>query len=69
MKPVALVTGIVSDHRVEPFRILSEREDVEILSWQEPRRYSQLEAARQTGSGRYRAVIGGLGGRVALPAT
>ncbi|HVI16756.1 MAG TPA: glycosyltransferase family 4 protein [Gaiellales bacterium] len=68
MKPVALVTGVVSDHRVEPFRILSERENVELLSWQEPRRHSQLEAARLAGSGRYRAVIGGLGGRVALPA-
>ena len=69
MKPVALVTGVVSDHRVEPFRILAEREGVEVLSWQEPRRYSQLQAARLAGSGRYRAVIGGLGGRVALPAS
>ena len=69
MKPVALVTGVVSDHRVEPFRILAEREDVEVLSWQEPRRYSQLEAARRAGSGRYRAIIGGLGGRIALPAS
>jgi glycosyltransferase involved in cell wall biosynthesis len=69
LKPVALVTGVVSDHRVEPFRILAEREDVEVLSWQEPREHSQLEAARLAGSGRYRAVIGGLGGRVALPAT
>ena len=69
MKPVALVTGIVSDHRVEPFRIMAEREDVEILSCEEPRRYSQLEAALRVGSGRYRAVIGGLGGRVAVPAT
>ena len=69
MKPVALVTGVVSDHRVEPFRILAEREQVEVLSWQEPRAYGQLEAARLAGSGRYRAVIGGLGGRVALPAT
>ena len=69
MKPVALVTGVVSDHRIEPFRILAEREGVEVLSWQEPREHSQLEAARLAGSGRYRAVIGGLGGRVALPAT
>ena len=69
MKPVALVTGVVSDHRVEPFRILAEREDVEVLSWDEPRRYGQLDAARRAGSGRYRAVIGGLGGRVALPAS
>jgi glycosyltransferase involved in cell wall biosynthesis len=69
LKPVALVTGVVSDHRVEPFRILAERENVEVLSWQEPRDYGQLEAARLAGSGRYRAVIGGLGGRAALPAT
>jgi glycosyltransferase involved in cell wall biosynthesis len=68
LKPVALVTGVVSDHRVEPFRILAEREGVEVLSWQDPPRYSQLQAARLAGSGRYRAVIGGLGGRVALPA-
>jgi glycosyltransferase involved in cell wall biosynthesis len=69
LKPVALVTGVVSDHRVEPFRILAERENVEVLSWQEPREHSELEAARLAGSGRYRAVIGGLAGRVALPAT
>ncbi|HEX6712826.1 MAG TPA: glycosyltransferase [Thermoleophilaceae bacterium] len=69
MKPIALVTGVVSDHRVEPFRILAEREGVEVLSWHEPRRYGQLEAARLAGSGRYRAVIGSLGGRVALPAS
>jgi glycosyltransferase involved in cell wall biosynthesis len=69
LKPVALVTGVVSDHRVEPFRILAERENVEVLTWQDPARYGQLEAARLAGSGRYRAVIGGLGGRVALPAS
>src|SRR3954447_12509132 len=68
LKPVALVTGVVSDHRVEPFRILADREDVDVLSWQDPRRYGQLEAARLAGSGRYRAVIGGVGGRGALPA-
>jgi glycosyltransferase involved in cell wall biosynthesis len=73
LKPVALVTGVVSDHRVEPFRMLAERENVEVLAWDEPapgdRRYGQLEVARAVASGRYRAVIGGLGGRVALPAT
>jgi glycosyltransferase involved in cell wall biosynthesis len=69
VKPAALVTGVVSDYRVEPFRVLAERENVEVLSWQEPREHSQLEAARLAGSGRYRAVIGGLGGRVALPAS
>ena len=69
MKPVALVTGVVSEHRLEPFRLLAEREDVEVLSWHEPAEHSQLEAARLAGSDRYRAVICGLGGRVALPAT
>jgi glycosyltransferase involved in cell wall biosynthesis len=69
LKPVALVTGVVSDHRIEPFRILAERENVEVLSWQDPRDYGQLEAARIAGSGRYRAVIGGIGGRIALPAS
>jgi glycosyltransferase involved in cell wall biosynthesis len=78
LKPVALVTGVVSDYRVAPFRILAEHEDVEILAWEDAgpadaglpvRRLSQLGAARAVASGRYRAVIGGLGGRVALPAT
>ena len=71
MKPVALVTGVVSDHRLEPFRILAEREQVEVLPWDDPgpyERVTQAGAARAIGSGRYRAVIGGLGGRVALPA-
>lgn len=78
MKPVALVTGIVSDHRVAPFAALHEREQIEVLAWDDPgpaesglpvRRTTQREAAKLVASGRYRAVIGGLGGRVALPAT
>lgn len=73
MKPAALVTGVVSDHRIKPFRLLAEREDVEILAWDEPGPFgpkrSQAEVARKVASGGYRAVIGGLGGRVALPAT
>jgi glycosyltransferase involved in cell wall biosynthesis len=77
VKPVALVTGVVSDHRIAPFRALAEREDIEILAWEDPgpaeselpvRRVSQRQVARLADSGRYRAVIGGLGGRVALPA-
>jgi glycosyltransferase involved in cell wall biosynthesis len=77
VKPAALVTGVVSDHRVEPFRALAELEDVEILAWEDPgpersglpvRKVSQLQAAYLSGSGRYRAVIAGLGGRIALPA-
>jgi glycosyltransferase involved in cell wall biosynthesis len=77
LKPVALVTGVVSDHRVEPFLALAAREDIEILAWDDPgpagsglpvRKVSQAGAARLVASGRHRAVIGGLGGRVALPA-
>ena len=76
MKPVALVTGVVSDHRVEPFRALDERERIEILAWDDPgprdsglpvRPVTQRQVARLVAGGHYRAVIGGLGGRVALP--
>jgi glycosyltransferase involved in cell wall biosynthesis len=66
VKPVALVTGEVSPYRAEPFRLLDEAEGVEVLAWRET---GQLAAARAVASGRHRAVIAGLGGRVALPAT
>lgn len=66
MKPVALVTGEVSPYRREPFRLLDEAEGVEVIAWREA---GQLQAARLVGSGRYRAVIAGLGGRIALPAS
>jgi glycosyltransferase involved in cell wall biosynthesis len=78
VKPVAVVTGVVSDHRVEPFRALHEREQIEILAWGDAgpedaglpvRRTTQRQAARLAASGRYRAVIGGLAGRLALPAS
>jgi glycosyltransferase involved in cell wall biosynthesis len=67
MKPVALVTGTVSDYRREPFRLLSEAEPggVEVLDWDGK---DQRAIYRRIASGRYRAVIGGIGGRVALPA-
>jgi glycosyltransferase involved in cell wall biosynthesis len=39
---------------------------VEVLAWADGG-ITQLEAARRAGSGRYRAVICGLGGRIALP--
>lgn len=77
MKPVALVTGIVSDHRVEPFAALHGREEIEILAWDDPgprdsglpvRTLRQRGVARAISAERHRAVIGGLGGRVALPA-
>jgi glycosyltransferase involved in cell wall biosynthesis len=66
VKPVALVTGEVSPYRAEPFRLLADAEEVEAIAWRET---GQLEAARRIARGRYRAVIAGLGGRVALPAT
>lgn len=78
MRPVALVTGELSPYRREPFRLLAEAEGVEVLAYRDPgpavpgltvTRTSQLGAARLIGSGRYRAVIYGLGGRVALPAS
>jgi glycosyltransferase involved in cell wall biosynthesis len=72
------VTGEVSPYRAEPFRMLAEAEGVEVVAWAGPgpdvpgltvRRMSQAGAARLVASGRYRAAICGLGGRVALPAT
>jgi glycosyltransferase involved in cell wall biosynthesis len=77
-RPACLVTGVVADYRAEPFRLLGEAEDLEVIAWEDSgprdegvrvRSAGQLEAARLVGSGRYRAVICGLGGRVALPAT
>lgn len=78
MKPVALVTSVVTDYREQPFRMLAEAEGLEVLAFADGRRehlglvvrhVSQRGAARLVASGRYRAVICGLGGRVALPAT
>jgi glycosyltransferase involved in cell wall biosynthesis len=66
MKPVALVTGEVSPYRREPFRMLDEAEGVEVIARAEA---GELEDARRTRAGRYRAVIHGLGGRASLPAT
>ena len=78
MRPVALVTGIVSPYRREPFRMLAEAEGLEVIAWEDAGQpvpgltvhpTGQSGAARRVASGRYRAVIAGLGGRVALPAT
>jgi glycosyltransferase involved in cell wall biosynthesis len=76
-RPVALVTGEVSPYRREPFRMLAAAEGLEVLAWNDSQgapvegltieRTSQAGAARLVASGRYRAVICGLGGRVALP--
>jgi glycosyltransferase involved in cell wall biosynthesis len=66
VKPVALVTGRVDDYRREPFRLLDDAEGgVEVLAWEGR---SQRALYPRIASGRYRAVIGGLGGKVALPA-
>jgi glycosyltransferase involved in cell wall biosynthesis len=76
VKPVALITNEVPDYREEPFRLLAEAVPLEVLAWAheraEPqglplRRTSQAGAVRLVASGRYRAVICGLGGRLALP--
>ena len=67
-RPVCLVTGRVSPYRREPFRLLGEAEGLDVLAWGEPDGPSQLGAARRVASGRYRAVVCGLGGRVVLPA-
>jgi glycosyltransferase involved in cell wall biosynthesis len=78
MRPVALVTGEVSPYRREPFRLLAEAEGLEVIAFRDPgeavpglsvRQTSETGAARLVGSGRYRAAICGLGGRVALPAS
>jgi glycosyltransferase involved in cell wall biosynthesis len=78
MRPVALVTGEVSPYRREPFRLLAEAEELEVIAFRDPgdpvpgltvRDATETGAARLVGSGRYRAAICGLGGRVALPAS
>ena len=75
-RPACLITGTVSPYRREPFRLLAEAEDVEVIAWEEAgppiagmtvHRTTQLGALRLVASGRYRAVICGLGGRLALP--
>jgi glycosyltransferase involved in cell wall biosynthesis len=66
VKPVALVTGEVSPYRRGPFRLLDEAEGIDVIAFREE---GELAAARRIASGRYRAVIAGLGGRIALPAS
>jgi len=75
-RPVCLVTGAVTPYRAEPFRMLAEREGLEVLAFRDPgapqpgltvHAVGQAEVARRVGSGAYRAVIAGLGGRRALP--
>jgi glycosyltransferase involved in cell wall biosynthesis len=66
VRPACLITNVVSDYRREPFELLSREANVEVIAWDEGR-ITQLGAVRKAASGRYRAVICGLGGRVALP--
>jgi len=75
-RPACLITGILSDYRREPFRLLAAAEDVEVIAWHEAgpplegvtvHRTTQAGAVRLVSSGRYRAVICNLGGRIALP--
>ena len=75
-RPACLVTGEVSHYRREPFRLLAESQGVEVIAHASAgapleglvvHRTTQAGAARLAGSGRYRAVICSLGGRVALP--
>jgi len=63
-KPACLVTTTVTDYRSEPFRMLAEAENLEVLAHDEG---GQAGAVRRIASGRYRAVVCGLGGRLALP--
>lgn len=71
-----MITGILSEYRREPFRLLAAAEDVEVIAWRDAgrpvegltvRRAAQSEVVRLVASNRYRAVICGLGGRAALP--
>jgi glycosyltransferase involved in cell wall biosynthesis len=75
-RPACLVTGTVSPYRREPFRLLAEEEQVEVIAFEEAgppvpgltvHRTTQAGAVRLAASGRYRAVISGIGGRIALP--
>lgn len=75
-RPACLIVGAVSPYRREAFRLLAEREHVEVIAWRQAgppvegltvHRTSEAGAARLAASGRYRAVISGLGGRFALP--
>jgi glycosyltransferase involved in cell wall biosynthesis len=67
-RPVALVTREVSPYRREPFALLDDAEGVEVLAWKDGDP-TQLGAARRVASGRHRAVVCGIAGRAALPAT
>lgn len=75
-RPACLITGTISPYRREPFRLLAREANVELIAFEDPgptlpgttvHATSQLGAVALAASGRYRAVICGLGGRIALP--
>lgn len=75
-RPACLLTGIVSPYRREPFRLLAQAEDVEVIAHERAgppvdglavHRTTEAGAVALAASGRYRAVVAGLDGRVALP--
>jgi glycosyltransferase involved in cell wall biosynthesis len=63
-RPVALLTNTGPDYRREPFRLLDEAEGIDVIAWQD---IGQRAALRRLANNDYRAVIAGLGGRLALP--
>ena len=76
MRPACLITGTISPYRREPFRLLAEREGVEVVAFEQAgpavegltvHQVTQAGAVRLAASGRYRAVIASLSGRIALP--
>jgi glycosyltransferase involved in cell wall biosynthesis len=75
-RPACLLTGVVSPYRREAFRLLGEAQNVEVIAHEHAgppipgltvHRTSEIGAVRLAASGRYRAVIAGLDGRIALP--
>jgi glycosyltransferase involved in cell wall biosynthesis len=75
-RPACLLTGIVSPYRREAFRLLGKAHNVEVIAHKHAgppipgltvHRTSEAGAVRLAASGRYRAVIAGLDGRLALP--
>ena len=75
-RPVCLVTSAVTPYRADPFRMLARLEGLEVIAFRDAgpriegltvRVVDEVGAARLAASGAYRAVICGLGGRVALP--
>ena len=82
-KPVLLVTSEVPPDRVAPFRALHERTPIVVARFGGERRHAaagvedpgvpvfdltEREVFRAAASGRYRAVVAGTVGRIALPA-